>query len=159
MQAVTNLLVGNTVIIKHSELVPLCSKFIYNMVNSVLPENVYNVVYGDGEIGKRLVEQDIDLICFTGSTKTGQSLYKIAGEKFIGAVLECGGSAPGIIFEDADIDTVLEAMYINKFANSGQICDGQKRLIVHKNKIEEVCNKFKKYIENKCIGDPLDEKT
>lgn len=158
-QAVTNLLVGNTVIIKHSELVPLCSKFIYNMVNSVLPENVYNVVYGDGEIGKKLVEQDIDLICFTGSTKTGQSLYKIAGEKFIGAVLECGGSAPGIIFEDADIDTVIEAMYINKFANSGQICDGQKRLIVHRNKVEEVCNKFKRCIENKHIGNPLDEKT
>lgn len=158
-QAVTNLLVGNTVIIKHSELVPLCSKFIYDMVNSVLPENVYNVVYGDGEIGKKLVEQDIDLICFTGSTKTGQSLYKIAGEKFIGAVLECGGSAPGIIFEDADIDTVIEAMYINKFANSGQICDGQKRLIVHRSKVEEVCNKFKRCIENKHIGNPLDEKT
>lgn len=158
-QAVTNLLVGNTVIIKHSELVPLCSKFVYDMVNSVLPANVYNVVYGDGEIGKKLVEQDIDLICFTGSTKTGQSLYKIAGEKFIGAVLECGGSAPGIIFEDADIDTVIEAMYINKFANSGQICDGQKRLIVHRSKVEEVCNKFKECIENKHIGNPLDEKT
>lgn len=158
-QAVTNLLVGNTVIIKHSELVPLCSKFIYDMVNSVLPENVYNVVYGDGEIGKKIVEQDIDLICFTGSTKTGQSLYKLAGEKFIGAVLECGGSAPGIVFEDADIDNVIEAMYINKFANSGQICDGQKRLIVHKSKMEEVCNKFKEYIENKHIGNPLDEKT
>lgn len=158
-QAVTNLLVGNTVIIKHSELVPLCSKFIYDMVNSVLPENVYNVVYGKGEVGKKIVEQDIDLICFTGSTKTGQSLYKTAGEKFIGVVLECGGSAPGIIFEDADIDTVIEAMYINKFANSGQICDGQKRLIVHKSKMEEVCNKFKECIENKHIGNPLDEKT
>ncbi len=158
-QAVTNLLVGNTVIIKHSELVPLCSKFIYDMVNSVLPENVYNVVYGNGEVGKKIVEQDIDLICFTGSTKTGQSLYKTAGEKFIGVVLECGGSAPGIIFEDADIDTVIEAMYINKFANSGQICDGQKRLIVHKSKMEEVCHKFKKCIENKQIGNPLDEKT
>lgn len=158
-QAVTNLLVGNTVIIKHSELVPLCSKFIYDMVNSVLPKNVYNVVYGNGEIGRKIVEQDIDLICFTGSTKTGQSLYKIAGEKFIGAVLECGGSAPGIVFEDADIDNVIESMYINKFANSGQICDGQKRLIVHKSKIEEVCNKFKECIENKHIGNPLDEKT
>ena len=158
-QAVTNLLVGNTVIIKHSELVPLCSKFIYDIVNSVLPENVYNVVYGNGEIGKKIVEQDIDLICFTGSTKTGQSIYKIAGEKFIGAVLECGGSAPGIVFEDADIDNVIESMYINKFANSGQICDGQKRLIVHKSKMEEVCNKFKEYIENKHIGNPLDEKT
>ena len=158
-QAVTNLIVGNTVIIKHSELVPLCSKFIYDMVNSVLPENVYNVVYGAGDVGKALAEQEIDLICFTGSTRTGQSLYKIAGEKFIEAVMECGGSAPGIVFEDADVDDIIEAMYINKFANSGQICDGQKRLIVHNSKIEEVCNKFKLLVESKNIGNPLDEKT
>lgn len=158
-QAVTNLIVGNTVIIKHSELVPLCSKFIYDMVKSVLPEDVYNVVYGAGDVGKALVEQEIDLICFTGSTRTGQSLYKTAGEKFIEAVMECGGSAPGIVFEDADVDDIIEAMYINKFANSGQICDGQKRLIVHNSKIEEVCNKFKLLVESKNIGNPLDEKT
>lgn len=158
-QAVTNLIVGNTVIIKHSELVPLCSKYIYDMVASVLPKDVYSVVYGAGDVGKKLVEQDVDLICFTGSTKTGQSLYKTAGEKFIDAILECGGSAPGIVFEDADIDSVVEAMYINKFANSGQICDGQKRLIVHKSKFEEVCNKYKQCIESKHIGNPLDEKT
>ena len=158
-QAVTNLVVGNTVIIKHSELVPLCSQYIYNLVSSVLPENVYSVVYGDGTVGRSLVEQDIDLICFTGSTKTGQSLYKLAGEKFIGAVMECGGSAPGIIFEDADIDNILEALYINKFANTGQICDGQKRLFVHRSKFEEVCNKYKQYIETKHIGNPLDEQT
>jgi len=158
-QAVTNLIVGNTVIIKHSELVPLCSKFIYDMVNSILPENVYNVVYGAGDVGKALAEQEIDLICFTGSTRIGQSLYKIAGEKFIEAVMECGGSAPGIVFEDADVDDIIEAMYINKFANSGQICDGQKRLIVHNSKIEEVCNKFKLLVESKNIGNPLDEKS
>ena len=158
-QAVTNLIVGNTVIIKHSELVPLCSKFIYDMVKSVLPENVYNVVYGAGDVGEALAKQEIDLICFTGSTKTGQSLYKIAGEKFIEAVMECGGSAPGIVFEDADVDSVIEAMYINKFANSGQICDGPKRLIVHNSKMEEVCNKFKLLVESKNIGNPLDEKT
>ena len=68
LQAVTNLIVGNTVIIKHSELVPLCSQFIYNIVSSVLPENVYSVVYGAGEVGRNLLEQDIDFICFTGST-------------------------------------------------------------------------------------------
>lgn len=158
-QAVTNLIVGNTVIIKHSELVPLCSKFIFDMVNSVLPENVYNVVYGAGDVGKALVKQNIDLICFTGSTRTGQSLYKIAGEKFIEAVMECGGSAPGIVFEDAEVDDIIEAIYINKFSNSGQICDGQKRLIVHNSKIEEVCNKLKLLVESKNIGNPLDEKT
>jgi len=156
-QAIPNLIVGNTVIIKHSEYVPLCSKYIYDMVSNILPENVYSVVYGDGEVGEYLVKQNIDMICFTGSTYTGQKLYKIAGEKFIPIVLECGGSAPGIIFEDADIDSVIEAIYINKFANTGQICDGQKRLIVHESKFDEVCEKFKKCINNKKIGNPLDE--
>lgn len=156
-QAVTNLIVGNTVIIKHSELVPLCSKFIYDMVTSVLPQNVYSVIYGNAEFGKALIEQDIDLICFTSSTKTGQEIYKKAGEKFIPAIMECGGSAPGIIFEDADIDNSIDAIYINKFANSGQICDGQKRLIVHKSKVAEVCNKLKECVQNKKVGNPMDE--
>lgn len=158
-QAISNLVVGNTVIIKHSEYVPLCSKYIFDLVSSVLPQNVYSVVYGDSEVGKNLVKQDIDMICFTGSTKTGQYLYKIAGEKFIPIVLECGGSAPGIVFDDADIDSVIESIYINKFANNGQICDGQKRLIVHESKYDEVCEKLKKCIENKKIGNPLDQNT
>ena len=128
-QAMSNLVVGNTVIIKHSEYVPLCSKYIYDIVSSVLPKNVYSVIYGNGEVGENLIKQDIDMICFTGSTKTGQYLYKVAGKKFIPIVLECGGSAPGIVFDDVDIDSVIESMYINKFANTGQICDGQKRLI------------------------------
>lgn len=155
-QAIPNLIAGNTVIIKHSEYVPLCSKYIYEMVSNILPKNVYNVVFGNGDIGKDLVKQDIDMICFTGSTKTGQYLYQIAGKKFIPIVLECGGSAPGIVFEDADIDSVIESIYINKFANTGQICDGQKRLIVHESKFNELCEKFKKCINSKKIGNPLD---
>lgn len=158
-QAISNLVVGNTVIIKHSEYVPLCSKYIYDIVSSILPQNVYSVVYGDGEVGENLVKQDIDMICFTGSTKTGEYLYKIAGDKFIPIVLECGGSAPGIVFDDADIDSVIEAMYSNRFANNGQICDGQKRLIVHESKYDEVCKKFKQYVESKKIGNPLEENT
>ncbi len=156
-QAVSNLMIGNTVVIKHSEYVPLCSKYIFNLVSSILPENVYSVVYGDGGVGENLVSQDIDMICFTGSTKTGKKLYQMASEKFIPVTLECGGSAPGIVFEDANIDDVIESMYINKFANTGQICDGQKRLIVHESKFDEVCKKLKQYIENRKIGNPLDE--
>ena len=92
-------------------------------------------------------------------TKTGKSLYKLVGEKFIEAVMECGGSAPEIVFEDADIDDIIETIYTNKFANSGQICDGQKRLIVHTSKMEEVCDKLKECIEGKHIGNPLNEQT
>ncbi len=156
-QAVSNLVVGNTVVIKHSEYVPLCSKYILDLVSSIFPKDIYTAIYGDGEVGKNLLKQNIDMICFTGSTKIGQELYKIAGEKFIPIVLECGGSAPGIIFEDADIDSVIESIYINKFANAGQICDGQKRLLVHESKFDEVCKKFNQYIQNKKIGNPLDE--
>ncbi len=158
-QAISNLIVGNTVIIKHSENVLLSSKYIYDIVSSVLPKNVYNVIYGDGEIGKNLVNEDIDMICFTGSTETGKYLYKKASEKFIPAILECGGSAPGIIFEDANVDSIIDSVYINKFANTGQICDGQKRLIVQENKFDEVCKKLQEVIKNKIIGDPLDKRT
>ena len=158
-QAVTNLLVGNTVVIKHSELVPLCSKKIYELVKSVLPENVYSVVYGNGEVGRSLAEQDIDLICFTGSTKTGKSLYKLAGEKFIETVMECGGSAAGIIFEDVNIDSIIDDVYINRFYNSGQSCDAQKRLLVHRSKYDELIEKFKKCLESKHVGNPLDKET
>ncbi len=156
-QAVSNLIVGNTVIIKHSEYVPLCSKYIFDFVSAILPQDVYQVVYGDGEVGRNLVSQDIDMICFTGSTRTGQELYRVAAEKFIPVVLECGGSAPGIVLEDADIDHVLESLFINKFANTGQVCDGQKRLLVHESKFDEVCEKLKQCIENKKIGNPLEE--
>ena len=156
-QAVSNLIVGNTVIVKHSEYVPMCSKYIFDIAKSILPEDVYSVVYGDGEVGENLVKQDIDMICFTGSTRIGQKLYKIASEKFIPILLECGGSAPGIVLEDSDIDSVIESIYINKFTNIGQICDGLKRLIVHESKFDEVCEKLKKCIQSKKVGNPLDK--
>ena len=158
-QAMSNLIVGNTVIIKHSENVPLSSKYIYDIVSDILPQNVCNIVYGDGEIGKKLINEDIDMICFTGSTETGKYLYKKAGEKFIPIILECGGSAPGIVFEDVNVDSIIDSIYINKFANAGQICDGQKRLIVQEDKFDEVCKKLKDVIKNKIVGDPLDKRT
>lgn len=135
-QAIPNLLVGNTMILKYSEYVPLCSKWIYEVVQSILPENVYNVIYGDEEVGENLAKQDIDMICFTGSKNMGQKLYKIAAEKFIPILLECGGFAPGIVLEDADVDNIIESIYINKFTNTGQTCNGQKKIISIRNKIQ-----------------------
>lgn len=158
-QAISNLIVGNTIIVKHSEYVPLCSQFIFDLVSKILPQNVCSVLFGDGEVGEFLANQDIDMICFTGSTQTGEKLYKIASEKFIPVVLECGGSAPGIVFEDANIDEVIDSIYINRFTNTGQICDGQKRLIVHEKIFEKVCEKLKLCVENKKIGNPLKDTT
>ena len=153
------MLSGNTVVFKHSEECPLCGKFLENIFVKNLPIGVFNEVYGNGEVGKILVSQDINMIAFTGSTKAGKSLYKTAGEKFIKATMELGGSAPGIIFEDADIDLTVQNVCSYRLLNTGQACDGLKRLIVHESVFDEVVNKICLIFNSKKIGNAIDPKT
>jgi len=155
-----NLVVGNTVVYKTSEQCPLFGKMLEEIINSSgLPKGVFSEVYGDGEAGDFLVHQDINLICFTGSTKVGKHLYKVAAEKFIKAVCELGGSAPGIVFKDANLDVAIEAIYSNRFTNCGQMCDALKRLIVHESIFGEVVERLKKKLETVKIGDPENKAT
>ena len=154
------LVAGNTVVFKHSEEVPLCGKLIQEIIDSCkLPKGVFSEVYGDGKVGEILINQDVDLVSFTGSAKVGKHVYEICGKKFIKAVIELGGSAPGIIFEDADIEKSIEHVYGVRFTNCGQACDGLKRLIVHEKVFGKVVRKLKEVLESKVIGDPLDTKT
>jgi len=155
---VPNLIAGNTVVFKHSEECPLSGKLIEEIISSTdLPTGVFNEIYGDGKVGEILTDQNIDLIVFTGSYKVGQKIYEKAASKFIKAILELGGSAPGIIFSDTDIDSVVESVYALRFTNCGQACDGLKRLIVHESIFDQVVDKLKTLVESKIIGDPLDE--
>lgn len=104
-----------------------------------------------------LVHQDIDLICFTGSTKVGKYLYTVAANRFVPIVMELGGSAPGIVFEDADLPKVMETIMINRFLNAGQACDGLKRLIVHKDKYDEAVKLITAEISAKKLGPAIDK--
>lgn len=158
--AAQNLIVGNTVIYKTSEECPLFGKQLERLINEAnLPKGVFSEVYGDGKVGDLLVKGDINVISFTGSTKVGKYLYKLGGEKFIKVVCELGGSAPGIVFPDADIDKAVESIYLNRFSNCGQMCDALKRLIVHKAVFSEVVEKLIKKLKSLKVGDPLDENT
>lgn len=155
-----NLIVGNTIVFKHSEECPLLGKLLEEIIHSCgLPEGVFSEIYGGAETGDFLIHQNIDLICFTGSSKTGQYIYKVASEKFIRVILEMGGSAPGVIFEDADLDRVIETIYFGRFFNSGQSCDALKRLIVHESRLDETITKLKEFIKSQKIGDPAIEST
>jgi len=157
---VPNLVAGNTVVFKHSEECPLTGKLIEDIITSTnLPDGVFCEVYGDGKVGETLFKQDIDLIVFTGSVKVGKKVYSIAAKKFIKVVLELGGSAPGIVFADADIDEAIEHIFALRFTNCGQACDGLKRLIVHERLFDRVVKKLAEMIKGKTIGDPLDEGT
>jgi acyl-CoA reductase-like NAD-dependent aldehyde dehydrogenase len=155
-----NLLAGNTVAFKISEEVPLFGKLIDELFEEAgVPDGVFNQVYGAGDVGARLLEQDIDLISFTGSTATGRSIYKTAAEKMIPVMLEMGGSDPGIIFADANVPDIIHTIYFARFLNSGQICDSLKRLIVHESRFDDVVQSLSSVLEEKRVGDPTDRAT
>ena len=86
-------------------------------------------------------------------------MYEIAGRKFIKAVLELGGSNPGIVFEDADVNGIIDKIYTKRFMNCGQVCDALKRLIVHKSLFNQVVSKLKVIAESVIVGDPENKKT
>ncbi|KKT81935.1 MAG: hypothetical protein A3B99_04625 [Candidatus Yanofskybacteria bacterium RIFCSPHIGHO2_02_FULL_44_12b] len=148
-----SLIVGNAVILKHSEECPLSGQFIEAVMHKCLPSfEVFAEVYGGGDVGRMLVNEDINLIHFVGSCKTGKTLYKTAADKFIRAVMELGGSAPGIIFDDADIDSAVNSVCEFRLANAGQYCDGLKRLIVHRDVFNEVVEKIANAFSARRIG-------
>lgn len=154
-----NLVAGNTIVFKHSEETQLCGKLIEEIVNSVLPDGVFNEVYGDGSVGEQLVNQDVNLVCFTGSSATGVKIKQATASRLLPTCLELGGSAPGIIFEDADIEQVAGTIFTARFMACGQMCDALKRLIVHESKVDEVIEKLTSLINEKKVGDASDSQT
>lgn len=157
---IPNLIAGNTVVFKHSEECPLTGKLIEEIMESCrLPKGVFSEIYGDGKVGQALINQEINFIWFTGSSQAGKMIYQEAAKKFLKVVLEMGGSNPGIIFADANIDKFIEKIYTKRFRNCGQTCDALKRLIVHESIFEEVVEKIKNEVDKKRVGDPQDPKT
>lgn len=154
-RVIQNLIVGNTVVLKHAENCALFGKEIESIVKKArLPKGVFSEVYGDAKTGDYLAHSKIDFICFTGSSSVGKHLYEVAAKKFIKVHLECGGSAPGIVFSDANIDAVLETIYVDRFLNCGQMCDALKRLLVQNEILPKVIKKLKQRIELVKLGDP-----
>jgi succinate-semialdehyde dehydrogenase/glutarate-semialdehyde dehydrogenase len=153
-----NLVVGNTVVFKHSEECPLIGKLLEEIMQAGgIPDGVFNEIYGEGcDAGEYLMKSAIDLLWFTGSTGVGKHLYQIAAEKLIPAILELGGSAPGIVFKDADLEMTIESLYNNRFLNCGQTCDGLKRLIVHQEIFDEVVQRLTNLIKTKNLGPAQD---
>lgn len=157
---IPNLLVGNTVVFKISEECPLMGKLIEDVMNSHdLPNGVFNEVYGAGDVGEKLARSDVNLIWFTGSTRVGKLLYKIAAEKFIKVILEMGGSNPCVVFRDVDLEKTVEKIYDERFYNCGQVCDAVKRLIVEETIFDELVENLRVLVEKKSVGDPMNRRT
>lgn len=157
-QAGQALLAGNAVLYKPSEEIVLFSQYIAKLVEqSDIPKGVFTIIIGDGSAGEVLVQQPVDAISFTGSTQTGQRVTELAARSSTKVLTEMGGSAPGIVFEDADVPKIIETLYAMRFDNSGQYCDGLKRLIVHETKYDEVIRELQRINATRKVGNAMDE--
>ena len=117
------------------------------------------MVHGAGDVGEQLSNSDINLLWFTGSTRTGKKLYKTASDKFIRAIMELGGSSPCVVFDDIDIPRAASIIYGGRFQHNGQVCTSIKRLIVHESIFSELSSELVKILKSKKIGIPQDEHT
>lgn len=150
------LISGNTVILKPASYCSLTQKLIIDLLNETgLPDGVANVIIGRGDVGSALVDEPIDLVWFTGSTKVGQEIFQKCGKKFIKSLLEMGGSSPAVIFDDADLDVVMDNLYLGRFLNCGQVCTSTKRLFVQKKVFRKVVQLFVDKLKTVKVGDPM----
>lgn len=154
------LIAGNSVVVKYSEEIPLFSQKLEEICKEAnLPNDVLSFVYGDGTVGEALVDEEIDLIVFTGSSETGRKLRIKAAQKGIPAILEMGGSSPGVVFSDVNLDDLIENIYAFRFDNSGQYCDNLKRLIVHEDLFDACVDKLAQFAQKAKLGASIDPTT
>ncbi len=158
--AVPTLLLGNTVVLKHSTLVPGCAVKLTELFNEVLPEHVFNNVLCKGSVASQLISlPEVAGVAFTGSVETGRIIAKLAGENLKRCVLELGGSDPFVVLEDAPLEPTVEACVKSRFKNTGEACNAAKRIIVHEAVYGEFLSRFIEKVSQLKVGDPLDEAT
>ena len=137
--ALPALLAGNAVLLKPDLQTTLSALWIAEALRaSGLPEDVFQVVPGDGPgTGAALVEH-VDFLMFTGSTETGRTVARRAGERLIGCTLELGGKNALVVLDDADVERAVAGILRGCFANAGQLCISLERVLVHRNLYADV---------------------
>jgi aminobutyraldehyde dehydrogenase len=121
---------GNTVVLKPSEQTPLTTLKLARIASEILPEGVFNVVVGRGEtVGNTLINHPrVAMISLTGDVATGKKVLAAASKSVKRTHLELGGKAPVIVFDDADVQAVVEGVRVFGYANAGQDCTAACRI-------------------------------
>jgi acyl-CoA reductase-like NAD-dependent aldehyde dehydrogenase len=131
---------GNTVVIKPSEFTPLTTLRAAEIINEIVPPGVFNIVTGDGSLGAAISNHpDINKIVFTGSTPTGKKIMESAAGSLKRITLELGGNDAAIVLPDTDVAAAAPKIFATALFNNGQTCAALKRLYVHEDIYEEMC--------------------
>ena len=149
---------GNTVVLKPSPFTPLSTLRLVELLQQVLPAGVLNVVVGDEAIGPLLSSHpDIAKVSFTGSTATGRRVMEGAAATLKRLTLELGGNDAGIVLPDCDPQAIAEGLFWGAFINNGQTCAALKRLYVHEDIYDAVCDALVAYAANIVVGNGREE--
>ncbi|MBU9764869.1 aldehyde dehydrogenase family protein [Mycobacterium sp. TNTM28] len=153
---------GNTVVVKPSEITPLCALALTQIIDEIgLPPGVFNLVLGTGpDVGEAIAgHDDVDIVSFTGSTRAGRRVQEVAARTVKRVSLELGGKSPNIILDDADLESVVPASVKTMMLNSGQTCSALTRMIVPRGRLAEVEALAKATADALPVGDPTEEGT
>ena len=156
------LAMGNTVVIKSSELAPaVMFEFAKLIEKTGIPKGVVNVITGFGDpCGKALTTHNlVEKIAFTGGPETARHIIKNSSENLSEVSLELGGKSPVAVFEDADQDNAINGITAGIFGASGQSCIAGSRLYIQKGIYNEFLDKLAKRAEKIKIGAPMDSDT
>jgi aldehyde dehydrogenase (NAD+) len=150
---------GNTVVLKPAEFTSLTAVLFAELAQEIgLPPGVLNVVTGDGRTGELMVgHAGVDKIAFTGSTEVGRIIRRSTAGSGKRLSLELGGKSPFVVFDDADLDSVVEGVVDAIWFNQGQVCCAGSRLLVQENVAEPLLAKLRARMERLRVGDPLDK--
>ncbi len=151
---------GNTVIAKPSEVTPMSAYLLSEIcIEAGLPKGVLNIVHGDGiKVGAEMTKHpNIKAISFTGSTRVGAEIAKVAAPVFKKVSLEMGGKNPNIIFSDCNYEKMLDTTIRSSFANQGQICLCGSRILVEQSIYEQFKTDFIARTKALKVGHPSDD--
>jgi acyl-CoA reductase-like NAD-dependent aldehyde dehydrogenase len=152
---------GNTAILKASEIAPLISlEYAEIVLKAGFPPGVVNVLAGAGEVGRWLVDHPgVDMISFTGGTKTGSAIAATAGRLLKPVILELGGKSPNIVFADADLKKAIRGTGDGIFSGGGQSCIAGSRIFVQKPIFQEFLSGLQEYAKGYRMGAPESAET
>lgn len=153
--AIPALAAGNAVIVKPSEHTPLTALRAIELMNEAgLPEGLFQVLTGYGDVGAALCEE-ADCITFTGSVATGRKVARAAAERLVPCTLELGGKDPAIILEDANLERAANGVVWGTYYNSGQVCLSVERAYAHHEIYEEFVDRVVRKTRKLRQGDPV----
>src|SRR5881275_2502423 len=152
---------GNCVVLKPSEWTPLTALRLAELAGDIFPAGVLNVITGDGEpVGAGIVRHSgVNMVSLTGDVATGKEVAKAAASTLKRVHLELGGKAPVIVFDDADLEKVIEWIKIGGYFNAGQDCTAATRIIAGPQIHEKLLGDLVPAVGGLKVGDPMSDDT